>query len=114
MTAIPAEFYALTSAFLFALHNIFIKNSLRYSNPATGVVSSFIINIVLLCGLSISFLPLSSLTRASILIFVVVDCFNPDSRACSLAKASITRWIRQSFGGDSDEQQQSNCTGELG
>ena len=36
MTSIPAEFYALANAFLFALHNLFTKKALRYSNPATG------------------------------------------------------------------------------
>jgi DME family drug/metabolite transporter len=77
MTSIPAEFYALTSAFSFALHNIFTKKALRYSNPATAVISSLMINILLLWSLSISFLPLSSLTGASILIFVVVGLFQP-------------------------------------
>lgn len=77
MTSIPAEFYALASAFSFALHNIFTKKALRYSNPATGVISSLMINILLLWGLSILFLPLSSLSRASILIFVIVGLFQP-------------------------------------
>lgn len=36
MTSVPAEFYALANAFLFALHNQFTKKALRYSNPATG------------------------------------------------------------------------------
>jgi hypothetical protein len=39
MTSIPAEFYALVNAFLFALHNMFTKKALRYSNPATAVIS---------------------------------------------------------------------------
>jgi uncharacterized membrane protein len=34
MTSIPAELYALVNAFLFALHNMFTKKALRYSNPA--------------------------------------------------------------------------------
>jgi uncharacterized membrane protein len=73
----PAEFYALANAFLFALHNMFTKKGLRYSNPATAVISSLLINIVFLWGVSILFVPLSSLTSASILIFVVVGLFQP-------------------------------------
>jgi DME family drug/metabolite transporter len=72
-----AEFYALANAFLFALHNMFTKKALRYSNPATAVISSLLINIVFLWGVSILFVPLSSLTSASILIFVVVGLFQP-------------------------------------
>jgi uncharacterized membrane protein len=77
MTAFPAEFYALANAFLFALHNILTKKGLRYSNPATAVITSLLINIVFLWGVSILFVPLSSLTSASILIFVVVGFFQP-------------------------------------
>ena len=77
MTSIPAEFYALLNAFLFALHNMFTKKALRYSNPATAVISSLLINIVFLWGVSILFVPLSSLTSASILIFVGVGFFQP-------------------------------------
>ena len=77
MTSIPAEFYALANAFLFALHNMFTKKALRYSNPATAVISSLLINILFLWGVSILFVPLSSLTSASILIFVVVGFFQP-------------------------------------
>ena len=77
MTSIPAEFYALANAFLFALHNIFSKKALRYSNPPTAVISSLLINIVFLWGISLLFVPLSSLTSASILIFVLVGLFQP-------------------------------------
>ena len=77
MTSIPAEFYALVNAFLFALHNIFAKKALRHSNPATAVISSLLINIIFLWGLSVLFVPLSSLTGASILIFVLVGLFQP-------------------------------------
>jgi DME family drug/metabolite transporter len=77
MTSIPAEFYALANAFLFALHNMLTKKALRYSNPATAVVSSLLINIVFLWGVSILFVPLSPLTSASILIFVGVGFFQP-------------------------------------
>src|SRR4051812_21913070 len=77
MTSIPAEFYALANAFLFALHNLFTKKALRYSNPATGVIISLLINIVFLWGVSILFVPLASLTSASILIFVGVGLFQP-------------------------------------
>lgn len=77
MTSIPAEFYALVNAFLFALHNMFTKKALRYSNPATAVISGLLINIIFLWGLSIWFAPLSSLTGASVLIFAVVGLFQP-------------------------------------
>jgi drug/metabolite transporter, DME family len=77
MAAIPAEFYALANAFLFAFHNMLTKKAMRYSNPATGVISSLLINIVFLWSVSILFVPLSSLTSASILIFVVVGFFQP-------------------------------------
>src|SRR5688500_5501960 len=77
MAAIPAEFYALANAFLFAFHNMLTKQAMRYSNPATGVISSLLINIVFLWSVSILFVPLSSLTSASILIFVVVGFFQP-------------------------------------
>jgi len=77
MTTIPAEFYALANAFLFALHNIFSKKALRYSNPATAVISSLLINIIFLWSVSLIFVPLSSLSSASILIFVVVGLFQP-------------------------------------
>ncbi|HEX9663852.1 MAG TPA: hypothetical protein VGB27_16310 [Candidatus Binatia bacterium] len=40
MTSIPAEFYALANAFLFALHKMLSKKALRYSNAATAVISS--------------------------------------------------------------------------
>jgi uncharacterized membrane protein len=77
MTDIPAELYALTNAFLFALHNLFTKKALRYSNPATAVISSLLINIIFLWTVAILFVPLSSLTSASILIFVGVGFFQP-------------------------------------
>jgi DME family drug/metabolite transporter len=77
MTSIPAEFYALANAFLFALHNMFSKKALRYSNPATGVISSLLINIVFLWALTILFVPMSNVTVASLLIFVVVGFFQP-------------------------------------
>ena len=77
MAAIPAEFFALANAFLFAFHNMLTKKAMRYSNPATGVISSLLINIVFLWSVSILFVPLSSLTSASILIFVVVGFFQP-------------------------------------
>jgi len=77
MTSIPAEFYALANAFLFALHNLFAKKAVRYSNPATAVISSLLINIIFLWSVSILFVPLSSLSSTSILIFVVVGFFQP-------------------------------------
>src|SRR2546430_10461326 len=80
MTSIPAEFYGLGNAFWFELHNLFAKKALRYSNPATAVISSLLINIIFLWGLSVLFVPLSSLTGASILIFAVVGLFQPGLR----------------------------------
>jgi transporter family protein len=77
MTDIPAELYALANAFLFALHNLFTKKALRYSNPATAVISSLLIKIVFLWAMALLFVPLSSLTSASILIFVGVGFFQP-------------------------------------
>jgi len=73
----PAELFALGSAFLFALHNMFTKKALRYSNPATAVISSLLINIVFLWSVSIIFLPLSSLASSALLIFVAVGFFQP-------------------------------------
>ncbi|MGB7949745.1 MAG: EamA family transporter [Candidatus Binatia bacterium] len=77
MTSIPAEFYALTNAFLFALHNMLTKKALRYSNPATAVISGLLINIIFLWGVSFLFVPLSSLTSVSIWIFAAVGLFQP-------------------------------------
>ena len=77
MTSIPAEFYALANAFLFALHNMLTKKALRYSNPATAVISSLLINIIFLWSVSILFVPLAPLTTPAILIFVVVGFFQP-------------------------------------
>ena len=77
MTSIPAEFYALANAFLFAVHNIFTKKALRHSNPATGVISSLMINIVFLWTMSILFVPMANVTMASLLIFVAVGFFQP-------------------------------------
>jgi uncharacterized membrane protein len=73
----PAEFFALANAFSFALHNLLAKKALRYSNPATGVISSLLINIIFLWSLSILFVPLAPLGSAAILIFVVVGLFQP-------------------------------------
>lgn len=77
MTSIPAELYALANAFLFALHNMLTKKALRYSNPATAVISSLLINIMFLWTVSVLFVPLESLTSAGILIFVGVGFFSP-------------------------------------
>ena len=77
MTHIPAEFYALANAFLFALHNLFTKKALRYSNPATGVISSLLINIVFLWAMAILLVPIANVSVASILIFVGVGFFQP-------------------------------------
>ena len=73
----PAELFALANAFLFALHNLLTKKALRTSSPATAVISSLLINIVFLWGLTFLVVPLSSVNSASILIFVVVGFFQP-------------------------------------
>ena len=77
MSSVPAEFYALANAFLFAVHNIFMKKALRYSNPATGVISSLLINIVFLWTVAFLFVPMANVTLASLLIFVGVGFFQP-------------------------------------
>lgn len=77
MTDIPAELYALANAFLFALHNLFTKKALRYSNPATGVISSLLINIVFLWAMAFLLVPMANVTLASVLIFVGVGFFQP-------------------------------------
>ena len=77
MTSIAPEFYALANAFLFAFHNMLAKKGLRYSNPATAVISSLMINIVFLWSVSFLVAPLSSLSSSSILLFVVVGFFQP-------------------------------------
>jgi uncharacterized membrane protein len=71
-----AELFALNNAFFFALHNILTKKGLRYSNP-TAVITSLIMNIVLLWGFSLLFLPLDSLTRSGVFIFILVGLFQP-------------------------------------
>jgi transporter family protein len=73
----PAELFALANAFFFALHNLLTKKALRYSNPATAVISSLLINIIFLWILTFLFVPLNSVTVASVLIFVGVGFFQP-------------------------------------
>lgn len=73
----PPELFALGTAFFFALHNMLTKKGLRYSNPATAVLSSLIINMLFLWGVSILFVPLETLTSPAILIFVLVGFFQP-------------------------------------
>ena len=77
MTEIPAELYALANAFFFALHNILTKKALRYSNPATGVITSLMVNVIFLWTVAILFVPLAPLTSAAIWIFVGVGFFQP-------------------------------------
>ncbi len=77
MTDIPAELYALTNALLFALHNLFTKKALRFSNPATAVISSLLINIVFLWAMALLLVPMANVTLASVLIFVGVGFFQP-------------------------------------
>lgn len=71
------ELFALANAFFFALHNMLTKKGLRYSTPATAVVTSLAINIVVLWTTSVLFIPLEYLGKAEILIFVLVGLFQP-------------------------------------
>ncbi|HXG53173.1 MAG TPA: DMT family transporter [candidate division Zixibacteria bacterium] len=73
----PPELFALANAFFFALHNMFTKKGLRYSNPATAVIVSLVINMIFLWGTSLVAVPLSSLTGPGVLIFVLVGLFQP-------------------------------------
>jgi uncharacterized membrane protein len=73
----PAELFALGNAFFFALHSLFTKKGLRYSNPATAVLTSLAVNVVVLWTYSLLFLPVELLTTAGILIFVLVGFFQP-------------------------------------
>ena len=73
----PAQIFALANAFLFALHNLLTKKGLKYSNPPTAVLTSLCVNVVVLWGVSLWFLPVGLLTIGSILIFVVVGLFQP-------------------------------------
>ncbi len=73
----PAELFALATAFFFAVHNILTKKGLRYSTPGVAVVVSLAINIVVLWTLSLLLVPLSGLTDPGILIFVLVGFFQP-------------------------------------
>ncbi|MBI3000605.1 MAG: hypothetical protein HYY46_19450, partial [Deltaproteobacteria bacterium] len=59
----PAEIFALANAFLFAFHNMLTKKGLRYSNPVTAVIISLAINVIVLWGVSVIYVPLDSLTR---------------------------------------------------
>ena len=73
----PAELFALATAFFSALHNVLTKKGLRYSNAATAVIISLVINIIFLWGVSLLFVPLDSLASPGILIFVIVGLFQP-------------------------------------
>jgi len=73
----PAELFALANAFFFALHNMLTKKGLKYSNPHTAVLTSLVVNVVVLWSVSLWFLPVELLTIAGILIFVLVGLFQP-------------------------------------
>ncbi len=73
----PPELFALTNAFCFALHNMLTKKGLRYSDPATAVLTSLVMNMIFLWGVSLFVAPFKSLTSAAILIFVLVGFFQP-------------------------------------
>jgi uncharacterized membrane protein len=73
----PAEFFALANAFFFALHNMLTKKGLKYSNPPTAVLTSLLVNVVVLWGVSFLFLPVRLLTFSGALLFVLVGIFKP-------------------------------------
>jgi uncharacterized membrane protein len=73
----PAELFALANAFFFALHNMFTKKGLKYSNPHTAVLTSLTINVAVLWSVSLLFLPVELLTISGIFIFVIVGLFQP-------------------------------------
>jgi uncharacterized membrane protein len=79
----PAELFALGTAFFSALHNVLAKKGLAYSNAATALVTSLCINIFFLWGMSLMLAPLQSLLSPGILIFVAVGLFQP----------GFTRWL---------------------
>ncbi len=66
MTSIPPELYALANAFLFAVHNMLAKKGLRYSNPATAVISSLMINIIFPWAVALLIVPFSLINQRSI------------------------------------------------
>ena len=62
----PAEFFALANAFFFALHSLLTKKGLCYCNPATAVIASLIMNVIIVWGVLLLFTPLDSLTSPGI------------------------------------------------
>ncbi|MGH7834863.1 MAG: hypothetical protein ACREQK_14560 [Candidatus Binatia bacterium] len=79
----PAELFALGTAFFAALHNVLAKKGLAHSNAATALITSLFINIVVLWSMSLLLAPLDSLLNPGILIFVMVGLFQP----------GFTRWL---------------------
>jgi DME family drug/metabolite transporter len=73
----PAELFALSNAFFFALHNMLTKKGLKYSNPPTAVLTSLLVNVVVLWAVSFLFLPVRLLTFSGALLFVLVGIFQP-------------------------------------
>ncbi|MFB3886565.1 MAG: EamA family transporter [Thermodesulfobacteriota bacterium] len=73
----PAELFALSNAFFFALHNMLTKKGLKYSNPHTAVFTSLTINVAVLWTISLLLLPIELLTVSGIFIFVIVGLFQP-------------------------------------
>lgn len=53
---------ALSTAILFALHNVLIKKGLTTSNPTTAVIISLVVNMVTLWIVSLFSVPLHYLT----------------------------------------------------
>lgn len=73
----PAEFFALSNAFFFALHSMLTKKGLKYSNPPTAVLTSLVVNVIVLWSVSLLFLPVRLLTFSGALLFVLVGIFQP-------------------------------------
>lgn len=73
----PPALFALSTAFLFALHNVLIKKGLATSDPGTAVLISLAVNIVLLWTVALITVPFHYLAAPAVLVFVVVGLFQP-------------------------------------
>ncbi len=68
---------ALSTAILFALHNVLIKKGLRTSNPTTVVITSLVVNMVTLWIASLFFRTFSLSNNTRDYHLVVVGIFQP-------------------------------------
>jgi DME family drug/metabolite transporter len=71
------EFFALATAFFFAIHNVLVKKGLRFSNPPTALITSLVINGAVLWVLAFLYVPLHFLGKREMWIFVLVGLFQP-------------------------------------